>query len=110
MTNLELINDAIQKMANKPSEGAIIAAQSIARVLDDAQVNKYEIEWKCLPIQGSETVDVINVGSKIGFVCRIYDKDMMEEVFKILQDVDVNKAEGKLYRKLQQFVINWQIS
>lgn len=107
MTNLELINDSIQKMASKPSEEAIFAAQSIARVLDDALVNKYEIEWKCLPIQGSETVDVINVGSKFGFVCRICDMDMRDEVFTILQNVDVNKADRNQYRRIQQFVIDW---
>ena len=87
MTNLELINDAIQKMANKPSEGAIIAAQSIARVLDDAQVNKYEIKWKCLPIQGSETVDVVDMDSNFSFICRIYDKKMWNEVFDVFNSV-----------------------
>lgn len=87
MTNLELINDAIQKMANKPSEGAIIAAQSIARVLDDALVNKYEIKWKCLPIQGSETVDVVDMDSNFSFICRIYDKKMWNEVFDVFNSV-----------------------
>lgn len=87
MTNLELINDAIQKMANKPSEGAIIAAQSIARVLDDAQVNKYEIEWKCLPIHNSETIDVVNATNKPSFVCRIYNKKMWDEVITMFYSV-----------------------
>jgi len=88
MTNLELINDSIQKMASKPSEEAIFAAQSIARVLDDALVNKYEIEWKCLPIQGSETVDFVNVTNKPSFVCRIYDKKMGNEMISMFDQID----------------------
>ena len=88
MTNLELINDSIQKMASKPSEEAIFAAQSIARVLDDALVNKYEIEWKYLPIQGSETVDFVNVTNKPSFVCRIYDKKMGNEMISMFDQID----------------------
>lgn len=87
MTNLELINDAIQKMANKPSDGAIVAAQSIARVLDDALANKYKIEWRCLPIQGSETVDVVDITSNFSFICRIYDKKMWNELITIFYSV-----------------------
>ena len=99
MTNLELINDSIQKMANKPSEGAIIAAQSIAKVLDDALVNKYEIEWKCLPIQGSETVVVISVGSKFGFVCRIFDENTRNEIFDVFDNIKgaVEKSNINIY-------------
>lgn len=74
-------------MANKPSEGAIFAAQSIARVLDDALVNKYEIEWKCLPIHNSETIDVVNATNKPIFVCRIYNKKMWNEVFDVFNSV-----------------------
>ena len=87
MTNIELINDSIQKMASKPSAEAIFAAQSIARVLDDALVNKYEIEWKCLPIQGSETVDVVNATNNPSFVCRFYNKNMWDEVITMFDSV-----------------------
>lgn len=97
MKYIDLINESVQKMANKPSEGAIFAAQSIARVIDDALVNKYKIEWKCLPIQGSETVDIINVGSKFGFVCRMYDKDTWNQVSEIIcavgDETSVNQME-----------------
>ena len=88
MTNLELINDSIQKMASKPSEGAILAAQCIAGVLDDAMVNNYEIEWKYLPIQNSETVDFVNVTNKPSFVCRIYDKKMGNEMISMFDQID----------------------
>lgn len=88
MTILELVNESIRKMANKPSEGAILAAQCIARVLDDAMVNKYEIEWKYLHIQNSETVDVVNVANKPSFVCRIYDKKMGDEMISMFDQID----------------------
>lgn len=88
MTNSELINESIQKMANKPSEGAILAAQCIARVLDDAMVNNYVIEWKYLPIQNSETVDVVVVTNKPRFVCRIYDKDMGNDMINMFDQID----------------------
>lgn len=107
MKYIDLINESIQKMANKPSGGAIIAVQSIARVLDDALVNKYEIEWKCLPIQNSETIDVINVTNKHSFVCRIYDINMKNEVFEILEGVDVTKTEEIYLRKMLNFVMDW---
>jgi len=107
MTNLELINDSIQKMASKPSEEAIFAAQSIARVLDDALVNKYEIEWKYLSIQGSETVDVINVGSKFGFVCRIYDKNTWDEVYKIFEGIELDTDKAYQSKKIFDLVMAW---
>ena len=88
MKSIELINDSIQKMASKPSEKAIIAAQSIAKELDDALANGYEIEWRCLPIQNSETFDVVNVTNKPSFVCRIYDKDMGNEMINMLDQID----------------------
>lgn len=50
MKNIELINDSIQKMANKPSKEAIAAAQSIAKEMDDAMASGYEIEWWCWSI------------------------------------------------------------
>ena len=88
MKNIELINESIQKMANKPSEEAIAAAQSIAKKMDDALASGNEIEWKCLPIQNSETFDVVIVTNKPTFVCRIYDKDMRDEIIDLLDQID----------------------
>jgi len=107
MKYIDLINESIQKMVDKPSEGAIIAAQSIAKEMDDALVNKCEIEWKYLPIQNSETIDVINVTNKPSFVCRIYDINMKNEVFEILEGVDITETEEKHLRKMLNFVMGW---
>lgn len=115
MKNLELINESIQKMVDKPSEGAIIAAQSIARVIDDALVNKYKIEWKCLPIQGSETVDVANATNKPSFVCRFYDEDMWNEVSNMFCDIgdetEANQMElfSDLIDKMEKIYKNNQV-
>ena len=100
MKYIELINESIQKMANKPSEGAIATAQSIAKEMDDALASSYEIELMYLPIQNSETVDVFNVTNKPSFVCRFYDGDMMKEVFGILNGVDMNKTEGYQFQEI----------
>lgn len=88
MKYIDLINESIQKMANKPSGGAIMAAQSIAKEMDDALVNMCEIEWKYLPIQNSETIDVINVTNKPSFVCRIYDKNMGNDMINMFDQID----------------------
>lgn len=88
MKNIELITESIQKMANKPSEEAIAAAQSIAKEMDDALASGYEIEWWCLPIQNSETFDVVNITNKPSLVCRIYDKDMGNEMINIFDQID----------------------
>lgn len=76
---LDLINESIQKMANKPLEEAIKAAQSIAKEMDDALANGYEIEWRCLPISKT-IVDVFIVSNKTNFVCRFFNDDTWNEV------------------------------
>lgn len=78
---LDLINESIQKMANKPSEEAIKAAQSIAKEMDDALKNGYEVNWRCLPIQDNKTiVDVFIVRNNPNFVCRFFNNDTWNEV------------------------------
>lgn len=115
MKYIDLINENIQKMADKPSEGAIIAAQSIAKELDDALVNKCEIVWKCLPIQGSETVDVANATNKPSFVCRFYDEDMWNEVSNMFCDIgdetEANQMElfSDLIDKMEKIYQNNQV-
>lgn len=107
MKYIDLINESIQKMANKPSEKAIKAAQSIAKEIDDALANGCEIEWRYSPIQNGETIDLVNATNKPSFVCRIYDINMKNEVFEILEGVDVNKTEEKQSRKILNLVMAW---
>lgn len=107
MKNLDLINESIQKMANMPSEKAISAAQCIAKEMDDALANGYEIEWRCLPIQNSETVDIVNVSNKPSFVCRIYSKDIWDEVLEIFDGVDLTKDEKGKSSKILNLVFSW---
>jgi hypothetical protein len=93
MKSIELVNNSIQKTMNKLSEKAIIAAQSIAKELDDALANGYEIEWRLWPIENSKSFDVVNVGNKPDFVCRIYDENTWNEVVCIFDNATV-KMEG----------------
>lgn len=93
MKNIELINDSIQKMANKPSKEAIAAAQSIANEMDDALVSGNGIKWSRWPIENSKSFDVVNVANK-KFVCRISDESMLDEVFDIFEGVDIDKIEA----------------
>lgn len=98
MKSIELINNSIQMMASKPSEKAIIAAQSITKELDDALASGCEIEWRCLPIQNSETIDVVNVTNKPSFVCRIYDIDMWNEVIDIFDKATITMDGNQVYK------------
>lgn len=100
MKYIDLINESIQKMADKPSEGAIIAAQSIAKEIDDALANGYEIKWEFLHIQNSDTIDVVNATNKPSFVCRIYDTNMKNEVLEILEGVDMEKMGANQYCRI----------
>lgn len=101
MKYIELINESIQKMANKPSEGAILAAQCIAKEMDYA-LNGMRIKWVCLPIQNSNTVDVVNAINKPCFVCRFYDKDMWNEVSNLFCDIgdETNANQMELFSDL----------
>lgn len=98
MKSIELVNNSIQKTMNKPSEKAAMAAQSIAKELDDALASGCEIEWRCLPIQNSETIDVVNVGKTLSFVCRIYDIDMWNEVVVIFDKETITMDGNQVYK------------
>ena len=93
MKNIELINESIQKMANKPSEEAISAAQSIAKEMDDALAKGYESKWMCSPIIENRIVAVVDVGKKPKVVCIINDKDMFNEILDIFYGIDTEKME-----------------
>lgn len=105
MKNIELINESIQKMANKPSEGAICAAQCIAKEMDEA-LNSMRIKWVCLPIQNSKTVDVVNATNKPNFVCRIYDKGIWNEVSNLFCDIgdETNANQMELFSDLMEMI------
>lgn len=109
MKNIELINESIQKMANKPSDGAIAAAQSIAKEMDDAMASGYEIEWWCWSIEKNKYFAVFNVANKPKIVCRICDENMWDEVFKIFDGVDLKKDKLGLSRKIFDLVNSWPI-
>ena len=102
-----MINESIQKMANKPSEEAIKAAQSIAKEMDDALTNGYEVNWRCLPIQNSETVDIVNVTNQPSFVCRIYSKDIWDEVLGIFEGIDLTKDKTGKSSKILKLIFSW---
>ena len=95
MTILELINDSIQNMANKPSVEAIDATQRIAKGLDNALTKDYNNKWMCLTIQENEMVDVVSVGNNPRVICRIYDKEMFKEICDIFYGIDVEKMKKK---------------
>ena len=84
-----------------------MAAQSIAKEIDNASLNKYEITWRYFPIQNSETVDVVNITNKPSFVCRIYSKDIWDEVLEIVDGVDLTKDEKGKSSKILNLVFSW---
>ena len=107
MKYIELINESIQKMANKPSEEAIAAAQRIAEEMDDALANGNGIKWSRWPIENKKSFDLVNVANIPKIVCRICDENMWDEVLEIFDGIDLNKDELGLYRYLLDLVLSW---
>jgi hypothetical protein len=95
MKCIEQVNAYIKNLNSKPTKRVEKAAQSIARKLDDALANGYEIKWQCRPIDNNQAVSIVDVAQTPRFVCRIKDKQEWLAIFNVIDGISDNIVDRR---------------
>ncbi len=102
MKCIEQVNAYINNLNSKPTKRVEKAAQSIARKLDDALANGYEIKWQCRLIDNNQAVSIVDVAQTPRFVCRIKDKQEWLAVFNVIDGIsdNIDESQGLMFSEL----------
>ena len=102
MKCIEQVNVYIKNLNSKPTKRVEKAAQSIARKLDDALANGYEIKWQCRLIDNNQAVSIVDVAQTPYFVYRIKDKQEWLAVFNVIDGISDNivDRQGVIFSEL----------
>jgi len=102
MKCIEQVNAYIKNLKGKPTKRVEKAAQSIARKLDDALANGYEIKWQCRLIDNNQAVSIVDVAQTPRFVCRIKDKQEWLAVFNVIDGIsdNIDESQGLMFSEL----------
>jgi len=105
MKCIEQVNAYIKNLNSKPTKRVEKAAQSIARKLDDALANGYEIKWQCRPIGNGKAVSIVDVAKNPHFVYRIKDKQEWVTVFDVFYGIgDMDGKQGLMFSELDSMM------
>ena len=105
MKCIEQVDAYIKNLKDKPTKRVEKAAQSIARKLDDALENGYDIKWQCCPNKNSQMVSVVDVAQNPHFVCRIKDKLEWVTVFDVFYGIgDMDGKQGLMFSELDSMM------
>ena len=109
MKCIEQVIVYIKNLNSKPTKRVEKAAKSVAKKLDDALANGYEIKWQCPSSENGQAVSIVDVTRNTRFVCKINNKQEWIAVFNVFFGFNdtMEGWQGIKFSELDDMIRRW---